>query len=158
MYPVTGDPPSDPGAVHVTSADSESLEARTPPGASGTVSGEALCGVEASPSPMALSARTDTRYGVPLSSAGIVKVELVVPVDVQGPPSTEYSDGGYRRAAVVADHGCDVDGVVRRRQGHGRCPRDRRRCHLDGKGRHRVADGVDRADLDGVLGTVGRPG
>ncbi len=58
VYPVTGEPPFETGAVQAMSAEAESLPASTAVGGPGTVAGVALAGADGVPFPMALSART----------------------------------------------------------------------------------------------------
>src|SRR5665213_1294742 len=79
--PVRGEPPSLPGATATVRARSSRI---TPVmvGWSGVVNGVPDTGLEGSPLPWELTARTDTAYVVPLASELIRKVLASVPVSV----------------------------------------------------------------------------
>jgi hypothetical protein len=77
--PVTADPPSNAGDVHVTTSRSDELRyPETAVGGFGTVNGVADMAVELGDRPAALIATTDTEYVVPLVKPVTVQLVLVV--------------------------------------------------------------------------------
>src|SRR5688572_23598297 len=88
---MTAAPPLEADATQETSAEAVLDSATTEVGASGTVDGVAAAGMDGDPAPMALSARTSTVYGVPLTSEPMLKGLERVPASIHSPPRRYFT-------------------------------------------------------------------